>query len=269
MSYLDTAKGEAKRIKTPLLKQVSSDNIEQDIAQNLKTITRNNNALENSLGDYSKLKQSAQLAKSQVDLLATTKKDLLLFEQTSEQTSKVNRFKKHFNEQNQRYSRLGKQLLDSEKESLIRAKRDSISGDHHRPDTEDTSSINHNGYDDDEAQRQQEIQINANLKKEAVYYEEIIQDRQKEIEDLESCIFEVRDLLVDSAKEVQIQGEVLDRIDDHLESSKVKTKQAHQELVKADNYMKKGNRRTCVFCMILVVVAVTAVLIILGAMKKL
>jgi len=74
------------------------------------------------------------------------------------------------------------------------------------------------------------------------YEEEILDDRNKEIHELASCLQEIHGMLVFCGESVAEQGQQLDRIENFAEISYDETSKANEELMKADEYSRRATQ---------------------------
>lgn len=88
---------------------------------------------------------------------------------------------------------------------------------------------------------------------------EMVQMREREINNILRSITELNTIFKDIANMVAEQGTVLDRIDYNLDTVQTRVQQGLQQLQKADTYQKKNHKMMC----ILVMAASTIILIIL------
>ncbi|KAH7977165.1 hypothetical protein HPB51_026995 [Rhipicephalus microplus] len=88
---------------------------------------------------------------------------------------------------------------------------------------------------------------------------EMVQIREREINNILRSITELNFIFKDIANMVAEQGTVLDRIDYNLDTVQTRVQQGLQQLQKADTYQKKNHKMMC----ILVMAASTIILIIL------
>jgi syntaxin 16 len=101
---------------------------------------------------------------------------------------------------------------------------------------------------------QQQRQLHSN--------DSIIQQREREIEDIAQGIIELSDLFRDLHTMVIDQGTLLDRIDYNIESTATDVKGAEKELIIAEGYQKKTTKRKIILLLILVVVGMIILLAI-------
>jgi len=95
-----------------------------------------------------------------------------------------------------------------------------------------------------------------------------IQDRHREIVQIEQSILELRDLFVDMAIMVESQGAVLDTVESNVNSAILDTG-AGAELMADTNKLQKKSRKKMIILLIIFVIIVIALLLgsILGALK--
>ncbi|XP_055535789.1 syntaxin-1A isoform X3 [Wyeomyia smithii] len=86
-----------------------------------------------------------------------------------------------------------------------------------------------------------------------------IEARHADIIKLENSIRELHDMFMDMAMLVESQGELVDRVEYHVEQSRDYVAQGHQELVIAKRYMSKARKKKI---LIAVCVAITLIVLI-------
>ncbi|XP_053683231.1 syntaxin-1A isoform X4 [Sabethes cyaneus] len=86
-----------------------------------------------------------------------------------------------------------------------------------------------------------------------------IEARHADIIKLENSIRELHDMFMDMAMLVESQGELVDRIEYHVEQSRDYVAQGQQELVQANKYMSKARKKKI---LIAVCVAITLIVLI-------
>lgn len=74
------------------------------------------------------------------------------------------------------------------------------------------------------------------------YEEEVIDDRNKEIHELASCLQEIHGMLVFCGESVAEQGQQLDRIENFAEISCEETSKANEELMTAEQYQRRATQ---------------------------
>lgn len=84
-------------------------------------------------------------------------------------------------------------------------------------------------------------------------------EREQRVHQLESDIIDINEIMRDLSAMVHTQGEMVDSIEQNVETAHGHVEEGRQELVKAAAYQNKSRRRLC-FCILLLVV----VLIIIG-----
>jgi syntaxin 16 len=90
----------------------------------------------------------------------------------------------------------------------------------------------------------------------------VIQQREREIEDIAQGIIELSDLFRDLQTMIIDQGTLLDRIDYNVERMAVDLKDAEKELTVASGYQKKTTKRKIILLLILIVVAMFVLLLV-------
>ncbi len=72
--------------------------------------------------------------------------------------------------------------------------------------------------------------------------EEVIKQRKKDINQIESIMQNINAIAKDINIEVQTQGEKLGRLDQHMTSAANNVEGAKEELVQAEEHQKKGGK---------------------------
>ena len=85
--------------------------------------------------------------------------------------------------------------------------------------------------------------------------DEVIQQRKKDITQIESIMQNINMIAKDIAMETQVQGEKVKRLDEHITSAAVNTKAGLGELQEAQTHQKKGQK-----CLI-IILAITIIII--------
>ena len=89
----------------------------------------------------------------------------------------------------------------------------------------------------------------------------IIEQREREINEIARSITEVADIFKDLNSMVIDQGTTLDRIDYNIETMHVNVKAASKDLVQAENSQSRSRKRKIMLLLILLIVAVIMILI--------
>ncbi|KAJ8591125.1 t-SNARE [Rhizopogon salebrosus TDB-379] len=106
-------------------------------------------------------------------------------------------------------------------------------------------------------QRQAQLLQPALSPHELVYQESLIQEREAEIQQIESGIHELSEIWSDLGTLVNQQGGMLDNIESNVYSIAVDTQGATEELSTASDYQRKAGRRAaCLMIILAVVIAV-------------
>jgi len=90
----------------------------------------------------------------------------------------------------------------------------------------------------------------------------VIQQREREIEDIAQGIIELSDLFRDLQGMIIDQGTMLDRIDYNVERMAVDLNDAEKELTVASGYQKKTTKRKIILLLVLVVVGMFILLLV-------
>ncbi|XP_071515637.1 syntaxin-12 [Panulirus ornatus] len=88
-------------------------------------------------------------------------------------------------------------------------------------------------------------------------------EREQRIHQLESDIIDINEIMRDLSSMVTAQGEVIDSIEDNVESAHSNVEEGRGELVKAAQLQNKSRRRICI-CILLLIIVLTIIGIILG-----
>jgi syntaxin 16 len=90
----------------------------------------------------------------------------------------------------------------------------------------------------------------------------VIAQREREIEEIAQGIIELSDLFRDLQTMVIDQGTMLDRIDYNVENMASDVKEAAKELKTAEGYQKKTTKRKIIFLLLLIIAAMIILVII-------
>ncbi|EPQ54784.1 t-SNARE [Gloeophyllum trabeum ATCC 11539] len=116
-------------------------------------------------------------------------------------------------------------------------------------------------HDHDHAQQQQQQLLQSTLSPaELAYQESLIEERQAEIQEIETSIHELAEIFKDLGTVVGEQGAMIDNIESNISSIAVDTSGAAEELTTAHAYQRKAGRRA--LCLMLVIVVVVAVVLL-------
>ncbi|KAK8405763.1 hypothetical protein O3P69_001927 [Scylla paramamosain] len=80
------------------------------------------------------------------------------------------------------------------------------------------------------------------------------QEREQRVQRLESDIIDINEIMRDLSSIVTAQGEIVDSIENNVESAAGHVEEAREALVKAARYQNKSRRKICIFILILVIV---------------
>eukprot|EP01133_Synstelium_polycarpum_P004033 gene4033-4671_t len=83
-----------------------------------------------------------------------------------------------------------------------------------------------------------------------------IQDRHNDIQRLEQSIAELHQLFLDMAILVEVQGELLNQIENNVESTVLNVKEGNENLAKAAKLHKKGRKKMMILLCVVVIVLV-------------
>ena len=81
-----------------------------------------------------------------------------------------------------------------------------------------------------------------------------LEERHKDIKNLEKSILQVHNLIIDLSKLVQLQGEMIDNIDVNIQKAKNYVDKGQKNLIKAKENMKKARKKKCIILIIVIVV---------------
>lgn len=91
-----------------------------------------------------------------------------------------------------------------------------------------------------------------------------IENRHAEILKLEAGIVEIHSMFVDLNNLVQMQGEMVTRIEDHVNNAEIDVEKGREDLGKAENFKKAANKKKFILAGILAVVVLIILLVILS-----
>ena len=81
-----------------------------------------------------------------------------------------------------------------------------------------------------------------------------LEERHKDIKNLEKSILQVHNLIIDLSKLVQLQGEMIDNIDVNIQKAKNYVQKGEKNLNKAKENMKKARKKKCIILIIAIVI---------------
>ena len=81
-----------------------------------------------------------------------------------------------------------------------------------------------------------------------------MEERHKDIKNLEKSILQVHNLIIDLSKLVQLQGEMIDNIDVNIQKAKNYVDKGQKNLIKAKENMKKARKKKCIILIIVIVI---------------
>ncbi|KDQ11074.1 hypothetical protein BOTBODRAFT_35608 [Botryobasidium botryosum FD-172 SS1] len=113
-------------------------------------------------------------------------------------------------------------------------------------------------------QRLMQMQAPALAPADLAYQESIIQEREREIREIETGIHELNEIFRDLGTLVVEQGDMLDNIESNVSSSAQHTSAAAGELTQAAEYQRSAGRRACCLMIIMVIVVAIVLLAILS-----
>ncbi|PVI07754.1 t-SNARE [Periconia macrospinosa] len=109
-------------------------------------------------------------------------------------------------------------------------------------------------------QQQEQEQLRLASQDEVDFQEQMIIERESEIRNIEQSVGELNELFRDVAHMVHEQGEQINLIEDHVETTYDNSRGAHIELVRANKYQKSARSKACILLLILAVVLVIIIL---------
>ncbi|KAL5007303.1 hypothetical protein ScPMuIL_016109 [Solemya velum] len=95
----------------------------------------------------------------------------------------------------------------------------------------------------------------------------LIREREEQIQQLEADILDVNEIFKDLGTMIHEQGEVIDHIEQHMETTAANVEQGTQQLSKASNYQRKSRKKMCILIVILLIVAAIIAIIIATTVK--
>ena len=90
-----------------------------------------------------------------------------------------------------------------------------------------------------------------------------LEERHKDINNLEKSILQVHNLIIDLSKLVQLQGEMIDNIDVNIQKAKNYVDKGEKNLIKAKENMKKARKKKCIILIIAIVILLIVVISII------
>ena len=90
-----------------------------------------------------------------------------------------------------------------------------------------------------------------------------LEERHKDIKNLEKSILQVHNLIIDLSKLVQLQGEMIDNIDVNIQKAKNYVDKGQKNLIKAKENMKKARKKKCIILIIAIVILLIVVISII------
>lgn len=110
---------------------------------------------------------------------------------------------------------------------------------------------------DDERRQQLQVQgdtVNADLS--------LMHDREERVVQLESDILDINEIFRELGALVHEQGDVIDSIQDNVETAYGHVDEGNEQLIQASKYQRKARKKMCILVLILVVVGCVIALII-------
>ncbi|KAF2740643.1 t-SNARE [Polyplosphaeria fusca] len=109
-------------------------------------------------------------------------------------------------------------------------------------------------------QQQEQEQLRLANQEEVDWQEQMIIERESEIRNIEQSVGELNELFRDVAVMVREQGDQIDIIEGHVETTYDASRGAHVELTKANRYQKSARSKACILLLILAIVLVIIIL---------
>jgi len=111
--------------------------------------------------------------------------------------------------------------------------------------------------------------VDNKFKKQAEDALNYVQNKHKEIQKLEASINELHQLFVDMAILVEAQGELINQIENNVQSARDYTEQGLKQVEAANKYQKKSRKKMCILliCLVAIAVAILAPSILKGVGK--
>jgi len=235
---------------------------EPNFSRKLENITENTEDLqdfEEKLGSNADTKSFRAKMRDKVDLAQKEIKETLNLLSEIEQldlktkTEQENRnkmakrFRDVFNKEKEKFTQCIKNINVKEKIHIDLAKRSLAQNNDSFANSDMMSSS-----------RADDMQI-----QEINYNEELINDRQEDIDKVKNAINLMNDINKQQALEIKKQGEDLEVVVDNIVSSKENVQKANKELDIAYKYEKSSSRKNLYLCLIILGVAIMIVVIIL------
>lgn len=112
--------------------------------------------------------------------------------------------------------------------------------------------------------RQQAIRMDDMIQ----YNENLIAERYADVQSIEKDVMEINEIFKDLAVMVSDQGEKIDQIQNHIQSTADDTEAASEEIDKAYDSHKKARKRTCMLVLILIAAVIIVAVIIISTIKR-
>ncbi|KAK8732596.1 hypothetical protein OTU49_006837 [Cherax quadricarinatus] len=88
-------------------------------------------------------------------------------------------------------------------------------------------------------------------------------EREQRVRQLETDIIDINEVMRDLSSMVTAQGEIVDSIEDNVESAHSHVEEGREELLKAASYQNKSRRRMCL-CILILIIVLAIIGIIIG-----
>jgi t-SNARE complex subunit (syntaxin) len=99
---------------------------------------------------------------------------------------------------------------------------------------------------------QNDVKLEFKTIEESDYLDSIIQDRQKDIDQIANIMNSVKDIATDFNIEIDLQGTKLEDIDNNMDNVHLNTKEATQQLNEANERSKKNGRCLMIAAVVIV-----------------
>eukprot|EP00762_Andalucia_godoyi_P008630 ANDGO_04590.mRNA.1 Syntaxin-21 len=143
--------------------------------------------------------------------------------------------------------------------------RNQISQQQHQLDVESGQGRTQSSY---AGQSQAQAQERVMLADELSTNEKLIEERDRELADIEAAIYDVNSIVKDLAEKVHAQGDQMDLIEHQVAKTAGITTKAAKELDAASEYQKSARKKMCCLLVIFVVIGAAIAIVVFGVMKK-
>lgn len=137
------------------------------------------------------------------------------------------------------------------------------------PNPFSTVPLAHSNNDDHRYYGQRQNQEQMALTEELMVNERLIDERDKELADIEAAIYDVNSIVKDLAEKVHEQGDQMDLIEHQVARAENITAKGTQELSKASELQKKARKKMCCLLFLVVIIGAAIAVVVFGVMGKL